>query len=134
MAFQPFKPFGAIAKTVLPNASNSATVTVTPGSKIDQPVAVAVSAPVAPVTPTTPVLPGGPTAPITGTVTTPAADIGQRVVNTTWQQVLVALLVPLVGLFGVKLRPEAITGLFVILTPIVAFLYHFLRHKRASRV
>jgi hypothetical protein len=89
---------------------------------------------VLPVTPTTPVLPSGPTLPIAGTITTPQADIGARTLNTGWQAGLVALLVGLLGLIGVHVSPATVAGIFVILTPIVTFLYHLFLHKKAAKV
>jgi hypothetical protein len=95
--------------------------------------AVAPPTPVLPVTPTTPVLPSGPTLPIAGTVSTPQADIGARTLNTGWQAGLVALLVGLLGLIGVHVSAAAVTAIFVVLTPIVTFLYHLFRHRAAAK-
>lgn len=130
MGFQPFKPFGALAATVLPNASNSATVTIPSGP----PVQADVSAPVAPVTPTTPVVASGPTKPITGIVVAPAVDIASRGGHSTWEGALAALLVTgLLPLIGIHLPVAFIVILTGILTGGAAVVRSFLSHRKQAK-
>lgn len=130
MAFQPFQTF----KTWLPNAGNSATVTAVPGAPGTVPTEPAMSPPIAPVTPATPVVASGPTKPITGIVTTPAADIAQRGAHSTWEGALAALLVTgLLPLVGVHLPVGAIVVITGILTGAAAVVRSFLSHKTVQK-
>lgn len=130
MVFQPFKPF----QTLLPNAGNSATVTVPSGSPATAPSVPGVSPPVAAVTPTTPVVAAGPTTPITGIVTTPAADIAQRGAHSTWEGALAAFLVTgLLPLVGVHLPVATIVVITGVLTGAAAVVRSFLSHKTVQR-
>jgi hypothetical protein len=128
MAFQPFTSFGTFAKAVLPNASNSATVTV-PATAVPQ----AVSAPVAPVMPTTPVVASGPTKPITGTVVAPAVDTALRGAHSTWEGALAALLVAALALVGVHLPVAATVVITGLLTGLAAVARSILARKTGAK-
>jgi hypothetical protein len=134
MAFQPFTSFGTLAKTVLPNTGNSATVTIPSGTAAAPTDAVAVSAPVAPVTPTTPVVASGPTKPITGTVVAPIVDISLRGVHSTWEAALAAFIVlVLLPAVGVNLPAGAAFSLTGLLTGLAAVARSFLSHKTIQK-
>jgi len=131
MTFQPFTPFGALAKTVLPNASNSATVTIPPTAAVQ---ADAVSVPVAPVTPTTPVVASGPTKPITGVVVTPAVDTASRGVHSTWEAAFASFLVLVVlPLVGVKFGTVGVVTLTALFTGAAAVARSILARKTGAK-
>jgi hypothetical protein len=133
MTFQPFTSFGTFAKTVLPNAGNSATVTIPSGTPA-QVDAVAVSAPVAPVTPTTPVVASGPTKPITGTIVPPVVDITLRGVHSTWEAALAAFIVLVVlPAVGVNLPAGAAFTLTGLLTGAAAAARSLLAHRQQAK-
>lgn len=133
MTFQPFTPFGTFAKAVLPNANNSATVTVPAGTVAAQGDAVTVSAPVAPVTPTTPVVASGPTKPITGTVVAPVVDTALRGAHSTWEGALAALLVAALALIGVHLPLAATVIITGLLTGAAAVARSILARKTGAK-
>jgi hypothetical protein len=134
MAFQPFTSFGTFAKAVLPNASNSATVTIPSSTGAAGADTSAVSTPVAPVTPTTPVLASGPTKPITGIVVAPVVDTALRGVHSTWEAALAGILVlVLLPLIGVKLGTAGVVTLTALLTGAAAVARSVLARKTGAK-
>jgi len=128
MTFQPFTPFGALGKAVLPNASNSATVTV-PATAA--PIASVVSAPV---TPTTPVVASGPTKPITGVVVTPAVDTASRGAHSTWEAAFASFIVLVVlPLVGVKFGTVGVVTLTALFTGAAAVARSILARKTGAK-
>jgi len=133
MTFQPFTPFGALAKTVLPNASNSATVTI-PASTTAPVDTSPVFAPVTPVTPTTPVVASGPTKPITGVVVTPAVDTASRGVHSTWEAAFASFIVLVVlPLVGVKFGTVGVVTLTALFTGAAAVARSILARKTGAK-